>query len=725
MVYLQDINQHLKILLLLLLCYPQVALISQEYWTPVEGFRPAGEAATGQQTGRRSFTVDLEQLRKDLATGRLHLPALDVESRAFFIWEDPVLPPTLSAEYPNIRSYSGRSATHEEVSLKLNVDSNYLHAMMIFPDESYQLIDPKSGSEQYDLSYWPGRQQAKAMSCFTKADTRLYKQVANGRSPDCSLRVYRLALAATGEYTAFQGGVEAALAAQAVSLNRINGIFEKELAIRFQMPENNDRLIFTDSILDPYSPEAGIELLQKQNQRVIDSLLGPEQYDLGHLLFRSSTAQGQTDPGNLCRPESKARAATGSPEPKGDAFDIAFLAHELGHQLGAGHTQNNDCFRSDASAYEPGSGSTIMSYAGICSPNVQLSTDAYFHSISLQQIRQFVQAADQQCGQVFPLSNQVPEVELIAKDFTIPQGTPFALKGWATDPDGDSLTYCWEQFDREIAPSMPPRSTFTEGPLFRSFPPSVNAARFFPDPYDWAVGLPSVWEVIPSVARSLNFRLTVRDNALGGGGFAFDSVRIRVVEEAGPFLVLVPNDGSVIWTSGTTDVVRWEVAGTDQGAVNCREVDILLSIDGGKTFDLPLAVGVPNNGLAEVPVPELETEMAAVMIRCADNIFWNSSNALFRIRPATTAASTADEQLEVQVSPNPSSGRVILNYSGDLPGPLRVQLIDLSGRVVIRQDLPPLGPGRYLLDLSGHTPGFYILNIPTPAGMISRKIMLI
>lgn len=157
-----------------------------------------------------------------------------------------------------------------------------------------------------------------------------------------------------------------------------------------------------------------------------------------------------------------------------------------------------------------------MGYAGICAPNVQNNSNDYFHARSILEMTNFVTSGSASCRQISSTGNIAPVVNA-GSNFTIPNGTAFKLTGSATDANGDALTYCWEQYNNQVS-TQPPLVTNTSGPNFRSLPPTSSPVRFFPRFADVLNGnLAPTWEVVPTVARTMNFALTVRDNRAGAG----------------------------------------------------------------------------------------------------------------------------------------------------------------------------------------------------------------
>ena len=298
----------------------------------------------------------------------------------------------------------------------------------------------------------------------------------------------------------------------------------------------------------------------------------------------------------------------------------------MGHQYGAHHTFNGDAGscsgnRNDATAVEPGSGSTIMSYAGICAPqNVQANVDAYFHLVSIREMWANISVGSSTCASITATGNHTPVVNTLS-NYSVPIATPFVLKADATDPDGDSLTYTWEQLDTEIT-SIPLSSAATGGPAFRSVGPTSSPKRYFPDQNTVIAGnLANEWEVLPSVTRSMKFGVNVRDNNTSGGQTASQENTLTFDANSGPFKVTSQNTAST-WSAGTSETITWDVANTDISPVNCSFVNIKLSTDGGFTYPITLASNVPNNGTYSIVVPNVTTSTGRVIVESVNNVFY-------------------------------------------------------------------------------------------------------
>ncbi len=613
----------------------------------------------------KTFQLDWEQLQNIIreaplrfiaATNEstktiLELPMPDGSLQKFTIKYAPVMHPNLAERYPMIRSFSGQGIDDPSAYLRFDVTPKGFHAMILSSRTSDVFIDPLViENTKYYQSYYKEdfiSTDPVVHACgLGQTDFKEESPVPTTlQSPstlsagDCQLRTYRLALAVTGEYTIFHGGtVEGALSAMVTSMNRVNGIYEKDAGLTMVLVENTDQLIFLDPSTDPYSNSSG-DL--DANQTTCDNIIGSENYDIGHLFTTGGGGVAQLR--SPCT-ESKARGLSGQGEPVGDPFDVDYVCHEMGHQFGGNHTQNNSCNRNNSTAMEPGSASTIMGYAGICEPDVQFNSDAYFHAINIQEIAANITSGpSSSCPSLFDTGNNQPVVDA-GSDYTLPISTPFALTANGTDIDEDVLTYCWEQMDNQTAP-MPPISSAPRGPAFRSIIPSESPTRYFPNLFDLNNNIDPEWEELPSVSRSMNFRCTVRDNFMGAGCTDEDDMLITFVEEAGPFLVLNPNT-ALSWIVGSFTDVEWDVANTDEAPINCDLVHILLSTDGGSTYPITLAESIPNNGTYSIEVPDFVGTTNRVKVVCADNIFFDISDNDFTIQ----APSNPDVSLHISPS---------------------------------------------------------------------------
>ncbi|MEZ4916586.1 MAG: M12 family metallo-peptidase [Chitinophagales bacterium] len=571
------------------------------------------------------------------------LPLPDGSFENFSVVESPVYEPEFAQKFPEIKTFLAYCANHPEWYTRLDITPHGFHAMILGTKNGTVLIDPitHNGGEVNDyFVYYKNDSQNKGdFECLLDEDTASnFQQKMGGntaaRFGTCELRTYRLAVACTGEYAQFHGGtVPLTAAAQVTTMNRVNGVYERDMAIHMNIIGNNNLLIYLNGATDPYTNNSGATMLN-ENQTNIDNVIGSSNYDIGHVF--STGGGGIAQLRSPCG-TGKARGVTGQGAPIGDYFDIDYVAHEMGHQFGGNHTQNNNCNRNNATAVEPGSASTIMGYAGICAPDVQAHSDDYFHGINLEEIGNFITGTGNSCAVRTALSNNEPSVSYPATTITLPVSTPFALTATGSDPDNDTLTYCWEQMDNQTA-TMPPVSTATGGPNFRSFNPTTSPTRYFPNLPDVIAGNSPTWEVLPTVSRSMDFRVVVRDNATGGGCNDHTDISVNFVGSAGPFVVTYPTASGITWDGNTTETVTWNVANTGSGTtVNCGNVNILISYDGGVTFNDTLLANTPNDGSQIITVPNQATTTAIVMVQCAESngTFFDVSNNVFTITAIT------------------------------------------------------------------------------------------
>lgn len=647
-------------------------------WTDVPEAGIARSAAARQIVPERYRTVrlDLSQFEDRMARvpqeqvvsvhrsdAELALPMPDGSLARFKIAESPVMAPELAAKFPDIRTWVGQGIDDPGATLRFDLTPKGFHAQVLSTQGTIY-IDPfqPTDREHYISYHKHDHRHAKQMLCEVTGEEISKESLAEHLghahakvSSGANLRTYRLAVAATGEYTAFHGGtVAGGLAGIVTTINRVNGIYEREVSVRMVLVADNDKIIFTDAGSDPYANTSGDLNI---NQTTINNLIGSSNYDVGHLVGTGGGGVAQL--GVICT-ASKARGLTGSPSPVGDGFDVDYVAHEMGHQFAGNHTFNGsggNCSggnRNGSTAYEPGSGVTIQAYAGICgADNLQPNSEDFFHRISLNEIiAHTTSGSGSNCGTLTATGNAVPTVSATAQ-YQIPAHTPFELEATGNDADGDILTYAWEQFD--LGPANSAGSLVDNGTraLFRSFAPTQERVRVFPslryilnnaNVPPAAAPLPGTTtpnfftgELLPTTTRDLTFRVTVRDNRAGGGGTNEAQTTLKVNATAGPFAITAPNT-AVTWAAGSTQAVTWNVANTDAAPISASQVRILLSLDGGYTWPTELAATAPNNGSASVTIPAgtPSTSRARIKVKAVGNVFFDISNADFTITGSNT-----------------------------------------------------------------------------------------
>ncbi|MCB8949694.1 MAG: DNRLRE domain-containing protein [Ardenticatenaceae bacterium] len=605
-------------------------------------------------TAYRTVSLDWEAINTLLAQAPasmnsseiiLSLPLPDGSYGRFQISKTAVMHPDLAAKFPEIQTFVGKGLDDATAYARLDSTPKGFHAMILsgngrvfidpYTDNSVALYQSYFASDfipNLPEDFEPDVVVEEPGSDIHAADAPGIDGVFTSGG---QLRTYRLAVAATGEYTQFHGGtVPLALAEIVTAINRVAGIYEREVAVTFQLVANNDQIIYTNGATDPYTNTNGAVMLG-QNQSNLNAVIGSANYDVGHVF--STGGGGIAGLGVVCG-GAKAQGVTGLGSPIGDPFYVDYVSHEMGHQFAGNHTFNGStgsCAggnRNGSTAYEPGSGTTIMAYAGICSPqDIQSNSDDYFHGISFDEIVSFTTAGNgNTCAAVSSTSNTPPTANAGAS-FSIPLNTPFTLTGSGSDVDGTaSLTYNWEEFD--LGPTGSPLSPSGNAPIFRSFGPTGSPSRTFPQISDIVNNTQTLGELLPTYGRTMNFRFTVRDNQVPAGGVASDETTVTAVTGTGPFLVTAPNT-VVTWVGNTVETVTWNVAGTNLAPISCANVAISLSSDGGFTYNTVLDASTPNDGSADVLVPNIGSSSARVRVSCADNIFFDISNSNFTVVP--------------------------------------------------------------------------------------------
>jgi uncharacterized protein (TIGR03437 family) len=599
------------------------------------------------------------------------LPMPDGKLARFRVAESPVMAPRLAAMFPEIKTYRGQGLDDPTATTRFDITPAGFHAIVL-STQGTVIIEPAASGRAGQYVSYDQPAALKNTGTFQCLDPNLKQLLVQPQSQPLphslsatlaastgdTLRTYRLALAATAEYTQMYGGgtVAGALSAMTTTINGVAAIYERDLSIRLMLVNNETSIIFTNSATDPYTSNDAKTLLT-QNQTVLDQRIGASGYDIGFVLDGHVYAfqpgfflfQGVGQFRSVCVNGQKGKGVTilRSIEPS-TISAIWDVAHEMGHQFGALHTFNGsteDCggeSHFSQTAYEVGSGSTIMGYRGGTAPNgIYLplctfedlrSTDTYFHATSIEQIVNYISfGSGSACPALTPTGNNAPAVEA-GPDFTIPSQTPFTLTATASDPEADALTYCWEEYD--LGTAGPPHTDDGSRPIFRSFAPVTSPARTFPRLSDILSGVPTFGESLPVTTRTMTFRVTVRDNHAGGGGVNNDEMRVNVRADSGPFVVTEPGS-STTWTAGSTQTVNWNVASTANSPIKCANVRVLLSVDGGNTFPFTLASSTPNTGTATITVPNAPTSSARVKVEAIGNIFFTISLPNFTIKPTT------------------------------------------------------------------------------------------
>lgn len=655
-------------------------LAFKTYQLDLDGFKDLWQSAPhiNQANPQNGLLIEVPMPNGDMAT--------------FRVFQNQLVPQELMDKYPGIVAFTGQGVSDPHAFAVFDFTHQGFHGMVLSPNGTY-FIDPATllDHQHYLVYYKRDFVSSEPFECLTESVT---PSDDNGKTIDLShsiqrsvgsqLKTYRLAMATTGEYSTFHGGTKPlVLSAIVTSINRVSGIYERDLAVRLTLIPNTDTLIFLNASTDPYTNNNGGTMLG-QNQTTVTNYIGGFNYDIGHVF--STGGGGIAGLGVVCNFSNKARGVTGLATPIGDPFDVDYVAHEIGHQYGGNHTFNCEvgaCSGNRAfnAAYEPGSGSTIMAYAGICgNNNLQNNSDDYFHAKSFDEIVTYTSTGfGGTCPQNTSTGNTPPVINPIPSRI-IPYQTPFRLTADAYDPDGDPITYCWEQYD--LGPAGTWSAPVNNAPIFRSFDPVTTPTRLFPRLLNILNNSQSIGEVKPSYARTLNFRLTVRDNRLNGGGVTNNDTlfQVQVVNTGQAFAITSQNTTGIGMAAGAIETVTWDVGGSDIAPINTPLVNVLLSTDGGQTFPITLASQVPNNGSYAFQVPFVNTSTARLMVEGDGNIFFDINDRNFTI--GITAVQEQTNVLPVELLPNPATDLLEVHFDGNY---VEHQLIlfDAQGRKVM------------------------------------------
>lgn len=618
-------------------------------------------------------------------TLEIEIPLPNGKMESFEIYEKAMMQAEIAARYPFIRTFIGRNPKTGSI-VSIDYGFHGFHASVRTIGKTYYIDPYAQGQTDYymtydikeDLENWGNPQK---LSCGL-TDNSVFEDYSNGLSKDQAVqnrtkpglveqKTLIAAIGATGEFTRSRGGTKEAIVSVFVTtIMRVNAIWGPEFSTQLLLSDQSDKVIFDNPDTDPYPiGNVGIEILSR-NQDVFDQRININAYDIGHCMTNRCTDVGGVASGaNSCTPRK-----AGGMTCNGFGVNISTMAHEMGHQNSVSHSWDNcpgnDGQRASIASFEPGSGTTIMSYSGACGSENLGADDDYYSNGSLEQFQNWAFRVHEGCGVVESPGNHQPDIQWPYTDgFFIPTGTPFELEATATDEDGDNLTYSWEQHNL--------RSTATfignpigNCPIYRSYPAAANGYRSFPRAdlvVNPTTNIPP-WEAIMDYGRDWNFTLTVRDNHPSAGGVIWDEVAFKSDEQAGPFLVTSQASDTVTWEGGQAVDITWDVANTRGGKVDAGAVDIYFSPNRGITWDILLAKATLNDGHERVFAPNLTTNNARIKIKGTDNIFYNVNTTNFSVTEATQPGFTAgvSPQYNFACLPNDLSVSIetssILNY---------------------------------------------------------------
>jgi Metallo-peptidase family M12B Reprolysin-like/Secretion system C-terminal sorting domain/Proprotein convertase P-domain len=654
------------VLLLFLITCATIHAQNTPIWTPLDqdktGLTQKISSTPNSKTGLfyllnenvlREKLVAIPDKKGNINTLEIEFPNSKGILEKFLVQENSNFEPQLQAKYPEIRAYSGIGKNDKNATIYFSMAPDGIQTMVLRTDSESEFIEKQEADKAVYLLFDSKSRKNKTLPlvCKTKSDALPQKISNTTRRMNSNTQVFktmRLALSCTAEYAQFHGGTKAkALAAMNATMTRINGIYNRDLSVKLNIIANNDLIVYTDTATDPYS-EASAGATGAWNQELQNNLtavITNSGYDIGHL-FGATGGGGDagcigcvcvdTTPKDTFDKKGSGFTSPADGIPRGDTFDISFVAHEMGHQLGGTHSYSFKAEDRNVNV-EPGTGSTIMAYAGLDSFYPQADSDDYFNYASIKQIQDNL--ATKTCPVSTAIGNSPPTVNA-GSDYTIPKGTPFVLTGTGASANG-TVSYCWEENDSAEGDQQNANSvaypTKPNGPLFRSFKPSSSPIRYMPDRnYVLSGNLSPAWESVASVARKLNFNLTVRDNATQGQTNT-DNMIVNVIGNSGPFAITSQNKTDFYWDQGANETITWDVANSNTlpGSGN---VNIKLSIDGGATFPTMLLANTPNDGVATIVVPTISEKNCRILIEPTGNIYYAVNSMPFAIGYKVTSS---------------------------------------------------------------------------------------
>jgi len=685
---------------------------AQKFWKPIQERNittRSGEENSPRPTQYVTFNLNMDGLKTYLANApveadkdrvskalTIQMPMPGGELVNFKVWESSLMEEGLERKYPSIKSYKGYAMDKSGTIMRFAVSATGLHAIYLHHNQEVY-IDPYSSKNLddyivYDTKYLPEDELYKSIPmCGTDHNMRpeVGSFMPNSRNgAEVEMREYRMAMACTGEWgsVARRGTVEKCLSDINAMMGRLNLLYERDLAVRFKLIADNDKLIFLNPSTDPYEDSGNGLSILSGNTATINRILGSSSgYEIGHVLSVCFDVGGVAQLSSLCR-SNKGNGVTCHNTNDLVGIVTRVMSHEVGHQFDASHTWNrctpSESQRSSGSAVEPGSGSTIMSYAGTCgSDNVVNSEIPFFHTFSIEQMRVKTTGSGDAygCATKIATGNRLPVVNIPNQKYVIPISTPFELNGEATDEDNDNMTYTWEQIDAN-GENEPLGTALTRGPLFQALAPSTQTVRFFPNAGAIVTGATLKTEVLPTVTRGMKFRFAARDNSPLGGGVAWKDYDVNSNASAGPFKLIYPLIDDR-FTVGQKITITWDVANTDQAPVNCKSVNVYASINGelrtGEPNLIPLALNVPNDGAQEVIIPNRVSNFVRIVVKAADNIFLAAGRSPSRISEPTvpTLFFETNQSVYNSCQPDPAELEISTLGFGGLTGDITFEVL--------------------------------------------------
>ncbi|MDP3557153.1 MAG: M12 family metallo-peptidase [Bacteroidota bacterium] len=727
---------------------------NDKFWSPIS------ESAI-KQTGKRqivpnkylAFQLNANELKIQLSTAPhennvrinestciVSLPLPNGTIQKFKVVESPIMEQGLAAQFPNIKTYSVKGIDDVYANGKLDWNEFGFHGMVRSINGDF-FIDPYCVENVMDyITYYTAdfvkdpSQRLPEVGVLdntdNESDTTPKKKEGSGAKTNSAppatcvgaqLRTYRLAVACTGEYAVAATGFASPTIAQTLakivtSVNRVDGVYETEVAVRLVLVATETNVIYTVAATDPFTGNNNATTLIGESQTVITSNIGTANFDIGHTF--STGGGGLAGLGVVCNATQKARGITGSPSPVGDPYDIDYVAHEVGHQFKGNHTFNStvgSCGggnRNASTAVEPGSGITIMAYAGICgSQDLAPNSIAYFHAISYDEIVNFTNISTGNACAANTASGNNPPVVTGSGNYIVPKSTAFMLTGSATDPNSDPLTYSWEETDLGVSGNWNSGNKV----FFRSYNPTASPTRSFPSNAVVLTGnyTGTKGEYVPATAQTLQFRLTARDNKMGGGGVCY-AINSVTIDNSGPLTVTNPNIAGLVWGSGTPQTITWAVNGTNAAPVSCDTVRVLISYNSGATYSV-LLNSTPNDGTELITAPTVTANITTcrIKIEAKGNIFYDISNFNFEISINVGLNQLSkNNPVGLSVWPNPFTNQISF-AAGNLNSEsiTDVKIMDVLGKTVFQTKYNNKTEINETIDISSVSAGLYFISV--------------
>ncbi len=727
---------------------------------------PAFEFSNMPRTGYKVFTLNFSVLNAqiqlapmDTATDSnviVSFPNPDGGLDNYKIFETDIMEQALANNYPTIKSYIGKGKIDKTQVIRFSITplgfdavtnsgkvgsflikkhrSNSLINYVVYrhfkaPGNSIYYRDSNSSATNFDFDC--GFSDKKS-----DLDKQQILSKTNQINTDGKLRVYRLAVATTVEFTnaiASQAGMglgtisqkKGVVIASLVHLiSRLNGDWERDLSVRMKIVANQEAIIFTDT--DNFTNGNYFTLLEESNQ--ITPIIGDANFDIGHVF--GTGGGGVAGLGAIRYNDTKTRGVSEYGGLQGinhDGFSNT-VAHEMGHFLGAKHTySNSDCPNIDSSTYvEPYAGNSYLSYNRICaglaidSDGWQPIADPFYHTASIIEMQNTI--AESNTGTLINI-NTPPPVVNAGPDYTIPKDTPYVLKASVTNTNSAGYTYSWEGLDKGIQPET--SATATSGPNFKFNQPSNSPNRYMPKLEKVIAGeINTRMERLSSVSRVQNFAVTVRDNAvIRGSNVRRDDMVLTVNANAGPFVVTSQNSAGITWAGNSSQTITWNVAGTTANNINTSLVNLLLSTDKGLTFSITLLANTPNDGSQLVTIPNnINSLDCRLMVQSVGNLFYAVNTTKFAI--ASNLANNDFEFKNFALYPNPNTGSFRISFIPETNDEIEIIINDISGRNIYNKTFQNFGMFDQELQINTISTGVYFVHIQNGKNKMIKKILL-